>query len=237
MLVTWWCKGALLPLSLLSSLPLSPPFIYHHHESNAVLRWMPAMVASSRASASERIMRPGARSVTMSRWMRSIVYSSVQVRVPPVTATSNFTVLFSPSMETSLPTSPRTTTTSPGRTDHRLQVELPTLLRGGIVRAAPALGGQLHLPGDRPCHAGWITELDSLCRDCRHHILSHPLVAAVALAVALGVLALQVGAPPPEARHVHAHGQQHRRLLVAVLARANVALIVDKKSSEEGGSW
>ena len=62
-------------------------------------------------------------------------------------------------------------TTSPGRTDHRLQVELPTLLRGGIVRAAPALGGQLHLPGDRPCHAGWITELDSLRRDCRHTAL------------------------------------------------------------------
>ena len=226
------------PLSLLSSLPLSPPFIHHHRESNAVLRWMPAMVASSGASASERIMRPGARSVTMSRWTRSIVYSSVQVRVPPVTATSNFTVPFSPSMETSSPTSPRTTTTSPTEGPHRppLQVELPTLLRGGIVRAAPALGGQLHLPGDRPCHAGWITELDSLRRDCRHHILSHLLVAAVALAVALGVLALQVGAPPPEARHVHAHGHQHRRLLVAVLARANVALLVDEKSSEEGGS-
>ena len=63
-------------------------------------------------------------------------------------------------------------TTSPGRTDHRLQVELPTLLRGGIVRAAPALGGQPHLPGDRPCHAGCLSELDSLRRDCRHHILS-----------------------------------------------------------------
>ena len=68
----------------------------------------------------------------------------------------------------------------------------------------------------------------------RGGVLSHLLVAAVAHAVALGVLALQVGAPQPEARHVHAHGHQHRRLLVAVLARANVALIVDKKSSEEG---
>ena len=123
-----------------------------------------------------------------------------------------------------------------GRTDHRFRSNFPRCFAAASCGQPPRWAGSSISPGTDPAMPVGLP--NSTRSAATADITScHLPVAAAALAVAFGVLALQVGAPSPEARYIQAHGHQHRRLLATVLARANVALLVHEQSSRGGGQW